>query len=188
MNNKLQRLAVKFAQFLTKEDKKKAQIEMLYNFSLELDAKLKLTYEELMGDLLELKESWIKYPKELQKVIKDISANVTYFQGAIESFDPYRAANMLVDYVEQKSTKALIENFEFITKELAKKNKWDENRFRGMKNLIETAIFAKKFMNSHPIISYSLIPEGFEEPIIKEVSVPLTKEQREMETVRPPKP
>jgi hypothetical protein len=159
MNNKLVNLALKFAQNSLKDKEEKAKLEILHKFALDFDAKLRLANEELMGDLLELKESWINYPTELRKVLKDIATEVIFIEQDIDFTNPQRAAKKLINYMKNKSTTSLIENFEYITKALAKKNNWDENRFRGLSALKAATEFAQNFIYNHPSITSSIIPD-----------------------------
>lgn len=156
MRSKLHKLINKFADKIETDKAYSAQREMLYDFSSDFSDKMQNAYQELVGDFLELKESHIKYPKELQKVLKDIIGNTLYIQSAITASDPYAAGKMLLDYLSNRISKSFIDNFDFIATEIVKNNKWDLDRFRGIKTLREAGNFVENFINEHPL----MIPPG----------------------------
>jgi formate dehydrogenase maturation protein FdhE len=130
----------------------------LNEFSHSFEMKLKIIISELEHDISTLKER--KFDKEMLKLLVEVWNNITNISLSLSKNSPYISANKLIDYVNSKRTKDIIDNLDFLaqhhlkgTNESFIQNMGMKNpEIKGLKFLLNLVSYLENYMKENPLL------------------------------------
>jgi hypothetical protein len=130
----------------------------LNEFSHSFEMKLRIVISELEHDINILKER--KFDKEMLKLLVEVWNAITNISLSLSKYSPYLSAIKLIDYVNSKRTKDIIDNLDFLAQHHLKETNESFTQNMGMKNpeikglklLLNLVSYLENYMKENPLL------------------------------------
>ncbi|HEX2549580.1 MAG TPA: hypothetical protein VHM20_07115 [Gammaproteobacteria bacterium] len=129
----IQKLANKFIDTHFQKDKLEKQKEMFESFYYDNLSQLKAILNEMSGDLWLLKEK--ELPLDLRQLLSKIFQQLVDLYKEIDPQEPYSGTLKLINFVNSKSNKSILENLDFLIQKHLEKNQIDFYRKNNLKQV-----------------------------------------------------
>lgn len=159
-NLKVLQLADKFADTVNQDVNEQFQRQRgrLQQFSHDLQMKLRILLGEMEGDIRVLKER--NFDKKILKIMIKIWSDVLSIAKELNKEKPYPTAERLIAYIQNKRTRSLIENLDFLTEHYIKSTNVDfkpggfvqHPEIRSLKLLKALAHHLDKYLAENPLL------------------------------------
>lgn len=132
------------------------QRERLAEFAHQTYTRFRLILSELEGDALVLRER--DFNPNMQKMLVKVWQDLQQILKSFNTVSPYTVAQKIVEYVNSRSTRSILDNLDFLAKNhLEQTNKNLPKDFlpkiRSIPLLINLANHLEKYMKEHPLLS-----------------------------------
>jgi len=148
------------------------QRHRLAEFAHILKTRLGIVIKEMEGDLFVLKER--QFDQKVYEMLLKIWNEIIKISKVFHAEKPYTTAEQLINYVNSKNTRNIIDNLNFLAKHHLKQTNIKSNllpvmghpQFKSLDLLLNLVEYADKYMLDHPLLSNFEIGSWKYEPLI----------------------